>query len=200
MLVIGLTGNFGTGKTTVSQVLAGLGAAVIDADRLGHELFQPGSQAYEEVVSTFGNDILKPDREIDRGKLGQLTFADAAALARLNQIMHPRMYEIARERIEQYRQQGSEVVVLEAALLIEADWIPLVDQVWVTAAPESVIIERLKANRGFSQAQILARLRSQMPPEEKARQADVIIDTDCSLAELKAKVTELWQKLQASEM
>jgi len=194
MLVIGLTGNFGTGKTTVSQSLAELGAIIIDADRLGHELLQPHSQAYQEVVAAFGKAILRPNREIDRDKLGQLVFADATALAQLNRIMHPRMYKLAQERIEQYRKQGTTVAVLEAALLIEAGWTPLVDQVWVTVAPDHAIVNRLKNQRGLAEGQILVRLRSQMSPEEKTKRADAVIDTDCPLNDLKTKVTNLWQK------
>lgn len=196
MLVIGLTGNFGTGKTTVSRILSQLGAEIIDADKLGHELLQPGSQAYQEVVVAFGKAILKPNREIDRDKLGQLVFADATALAQLNRIMHPKMYKTAQERIEQYRQQGTKVAVLEAALLIEAGWTPLVDQVWVTVAPDHAIVNRLKNERGLAEGQILARLRSQMSPVEKTKRADVVIDTDCELAQLKAQVAGLWQNLQ----
>jgi dephospho-CoA kinase len=196
MLVIGLTGNFGTGKTTVSQSLAELGAIIIDADKLGHELLQPHSQAYQEVVAAFGKAILRPNREIDRDKLGQLVFADATALAQLNRIMHPKMYKIAQERIEQYRQQGTKVAILEAALLIEAGWTPLVDQVWVTVAPDHAIVNRLKNQRGLTEGQILARLRSQMSPVEKTKRADVVIDTDCELAQLKAQVAGLWQNLQ----
>ena len=197
MVVIGLTGNFGTGKTTVSQILAELGAAIIDADKLGHGLLQPNSQAYKEVVAAFGKSILGPEQEIDRHSLGQLVFTDATALTGLNRIMHPKMYEIAQGRIEQYRQQGTSAVVLEAALLIEAGWTPLVDQVWVTVAPEAVIVERIKAQRGLDETQILARLHSQMPSEEKTRQANVTIDTNCPPAELRARVTDLWQNLQA---
>ena len=195
MLVIGLTGNFGTGKTTVSQILAELGAVIIDADKLGHELLQPGSPAYQEVAPAFGKDVLRADGEIDRDKLGQLVFADAAALAQLNRIMHPRIHKIAQERIEQYEKQGTTVAVLEAALLVEAGWTPLVDQVWVTVAPEAIVVERVKAQRGLSEAQILARLRSQMPLVEKTKRADVVIDSACPFADLKARVTELWNNL-----
>lgn len=195
MLVIGLTGNIGTGKTTISRMLAELGAAVINADRLGHELYQPNSPVYSEVVAAFGNGILRPDGQIDRQKLGQIVFADAAALERLDQITHPRIYEIVKRKIEEYRRSGTKIVVLEAALLIEAGWTPLVDQLWVTIASESTIAKRLKHSRGLTEQQTLIRLRSQMPQEEKARQADVAINTDCSIDELKSKVTELWRNL-----
>jgi len=196
MFVIGLTGNFGTGKTTVSQILAKLGAVIIDADKLGHGLLQPDAETYGEIVAAFDTSILKPNREIDRNKLGKLVFADTAALNKLNQIIHPRICEIVKQKIEEYRQAGIRVVVLEAALLIEADGLKhLVDQVWVTTAPEATIVRRLKSQRGLKEEQILARLQAQMPQEEKAKRADVVINTDCSLDELRKRVTELWHNL-----
>ena len=196
MLVIGITGNFGTGKTSVSQMLAELGAATINADELGHELLQPDTQTHKEIVAAFDESILEPNGEIDRNKLAKLVFDDTTALARLNQITHPKIYEIVKQRIEEYRHTGVKVVVLEAALLIEAGWTPLVNQLWVTIAPEAIIVRRLKSSRGLSDEQILARLHSQIPQEEKAKQADLVIDTDCSLDELRKRVTELWQNLQ----
>ena len=198
MFVIGLTGNFGTGKTTVSQILAELGAVIIDADKLGHELLQPDAETYGEIVTAFGKSILKPNGEIDRNKLGKLVFADTAALNRLNRIVHPRIYEIAKRKIEEYRQAGTRIVVLEAALLIEADWtslVDLVDQVWVTTAPEATIVRRLKSQRGLEEEQILARLQAQMPAGEKAKRADVVINTDCPLDELRKIVAGLWRNL-----
>jgi dephospho-CoA kinase len=197
MIVIGLTGSLGTGKTEVSLILAGLGAAIINADGLGHELFQPGSGTYREVVDAFGKSILKRNGEIDRIKLGRLVFADPAALGKLNRIMHPRIREIVGQKIEEYRRSGARVVVLEAALLIEAGWKPLLDQLWVTIAPEAIIAERLKKSRGLSEAQVLARLKTQMPQNEKIKRADVVIDTDCPIDELIIRIKELWQRLPA---
>jgi dephospho-CoA kinase len=197
MLVIGLTGNLGTGKTELARLLAELGAAVINADELGHKLLQPDDQAYEEIVAAFGKSILKQSGEIDRQKLGQLVFADTAALTRLNQIMHPRIYEVVKQKIEEHSQAGARVVVLEAALLVEAGWKPLLDQVWVTTAPEATITERLNKARGLSQEQVLERLKAQMPQKEKMKQADVVINTDCPIDQLRASVTELWNRLQA---
>lgn len=197
MLIIGVTGNFGTGKSTVCEILAGMGAAVINADEVGHELLQPRSQTYKKLVAAFGDGILTADKEIDRRALAAAAFRDNQTQAKLNSIMHPAIYRLVERTIERYRKQDDRIVVLEAALLIEAGWKPLVDQVWVTVAPEAAIVERLKSQRGFLEEQIWARLRTQMPSADKVKHADVVINTDCSREELKAKVIKLWQDLPA---
>ena len=196
MKVIGLTGGIGSGKSTVAQFLAELGAVILDADKIGHEAFKPDSGGWREVVAAFGRQILAPDGNIDRKKLGEIVFGNAESLSRLNQIMHPRMYDMVKAQLEEYRQQGMRVAVLEAPLLLEAGWTSLVDEVWVTTASESTVLKRLEGRTGLSQAESLARIRSQLPSAERARHADVAINTDCSLDESKAKVKELWQRLQ----
>lgn len=195
--VIGLTGGIGSGKSTVSQCLAELGAVILDADKLGHEAYKPDTEAWREVVAAFGNQILTPSGEIDRKKLGEIVFSNPESLSQLNRIMHPRIYDMLKARIEEYRQQEVDVVVLEAAILIEADWTSLADEVWVTAAPEARVLERLKKQRGLAEEQILARIRSQLSAEERVKHADVIINNDGELEEVKARVKELWQRLQA---
>ena len=195
MKVIGLTGGIGSGKSTVSQFLKELGAVIIDADKVGHEAFKPDTEAWREVVAAFGTEILKPDGEIDRNKLGEIVFANPQALARLNEIMHPRIYARVKALIEEYRQRGVGVVVLEAPLLLEAGWTSVVDEVWVTVAPESTVLRRLKKKLGLSESESLARIRSQLSMEERTKHADVVIDTDCRLDELKAKIKKLWYKL-----
>jgi len=196
MKVIGLTGGIGSGKSAVSQFLQELGAVLIDADRVGHEAYQPNTDTWREVVAAFGEQILAPDNSIDRKKLGGIVFSSPESLARLNQIVHPRMYEMIKSQIEEYRQQGVDVVVLEAAILLEAGWNRLVDEVWVTAAPESTVVERTMERTGLPEEQILARIRSQMSSEERAQHADVVINNNGSLDELKAKVKELWEGLR----
>lgn len=196
MVVIGLTGGIGSGKSTVSAILAELGAVVLSADEIGHEALQPHTEAWQEVVSAFGKEILTSGGEIDRQKLGEIVFNNAEALARLNRIMHPRMYRVAEERIEELKQQGKEVIVLEAPLLVEANWLPLVDQVWVTTAREATMVHRCQERSGLSQAQALARIQSQLPPEEKIKYANEVIDTDRSLSEVEARVKELWERLR----
>jgi dephospho-CoA kinase len=204
MRVIGLTGGIGSGKSTVSQFLKELGAVIIDTDKVGHELLKPDTEAWREVVTAFSRQILTPQGEVDRDKLGEIVFANPGARDLLNGIMHPRIRKWVKAEIEEYRRQGVKLLVLEVPLLVE---VPLsmragqpslsdeVDEVWVTVAPEATVLRRLKERGGISEEQILARIRSQLSSEERARRADVIIDTDCSLDELKTRVTELWRKL-----
>jgi len=197
MKVIGLTGGIGSGKSTVSQCLAELGAVIIDADKVGHEAFKPNTEAWHEVVATFGRQILTPGGEVDRKKLGEIVFSQPESLAQLNQIMLPRMYDMVKAQVEEHRLQGVDVVVLEAPILIEANWTSLVDEVWTTVAPEAVVLERLRKHRGLAEEETLARIRSQLSTEERVKHADVVINNDGDLDELKAKVKELWKRLHA---
>jgi dephospho-CoA kinase len=196
MKVIGLTGGIGSGKTTVSRLLAELGAVIIDADKVGHEAFKPDTEGWREVAAAFGRQILSADGKIDRKKLGEIVFGNPDSLERLNRIMHPRIHNMIKAQLEKYQRQEVEVVVLEAPLLIESGWASTVDEVWVTVASEATVLRRLQERAGLSQPESLARIHSQLSPEERARYADVIIDTDCDLDELKARVEELWPRLQ----
>lgn len=195
MRVIGLTGSIGSGKSTISQYLAELGAVIIDADKVGHEAFEPGTEAYKEVVATFGKDIVSPTGEIDRKKLGGIVFSNPEALDRLNKIMHARMRAMIEERIEKYRQQGVAAVVVEAAILIEADWTSMVDDVWVVVSPEAAVLKRLKEQRGQTEEQTLARIRTQLSNEIRLKYADVVINNDGNLDDVKLKVKKQWEKL-----
>jgi dephospho-CoA kinase len=198
MKVIGLTGGIGSGKSTVSGFLAQLGAVIIDADRVGHEVLSTDFQVRRELLAIFGWQVLTPSGEVNRKKLGEIVFSHPESLPRLNQVMHPRMYDIVKAQLEGYRRRGVEMVVLEAPLLIEADWTSLVDEVWVTVASQSTVLRRLKEKFGLSEPEALARIGCQLASEERVKHADVIIDTDCDLDELRAKVKGLWQGLRAS--
>jgi dephospho-CoA kinase len=195
MKVIGITGGIGSGKSTVSQFLAELGAVIIDADKVGHEAFKPHTETWREVVAAFGRQILTSKGDIDRGKLGKIVFGSPESLEQLNRIMHPRMYDMVKARLEEYRRRGVEVVVLEATLLLEAGWTSLVDEVWVTMAGEATVLKRLQGRGGLSEPEALARIRSQMSNEERVKHSDVIVNNDCDLTELKVRVGELWQSL-----
>jgi dephospho-CoA kinase len=196
MLVIGLTGGIGTGKSEVSRILGDLGATVINADQVGHEAYTPHSQIWREVVAAFGEGILQPSGEIDRKRLGAIVFSEPDARARLNSIMHPRMAEMISQQIGELREQGVELVVLEAALMVEAGWNSLVDEVWVTDAPEEHVLERLRQRNSLSEEEIRSRISSQLPFEERARHARAVVHNSGSLAELRDKVESLWSRVR----
>jgi dephospho-CoA kinase len=195
MKVIGLTGGIGSGKSTVAQFLAELGAVIIDLDKVGHEALQQ-EEVRGQLVRKFGKDILNVSGEVDRTRLGKLVFNNREALARLNRIVHPVIDNMVNARIEEYRRKGVEVVVLEAAAMLEAGRASQVDELWVALAPEKVVLQRLSERNGYSGKETRARIDSQMSSEERIRHADVVIDSDCTLDELKVRVLAEWQKLQ----
>ena len=194
MLVIGLTGGIGTGKTVVSQLLERLGATVINADQVGHEAYTPHSEAWQEVVKAFGEDILQDSGEIDRRKLGGIVFADPGRLAVLNGIMHPRMAAIVRDKLQGLERQGVHVAVVEAAVLFEAGWNCLVDEVWTTESPVEAVVARLQERNGFAPDEIRKRIASQMPSEERARRADEVIENEGNLEDLENAVRNIWKR------
>ncbi len=199
MIVIGLTGGIASGKSAVSEILVELGAVVIDADKIGHETFRPSSDAWREVVAAFGSGILGENKEIDRSKLADIVFHNPEALERLNSIMHPLMHRTVEQRIEALRGQGVEVVILEAALLIEANWTDLVAQVWVVVASDSEVIDRLRTQKGFTEEQAKARIGAQMPVAQRSKYADVVIENNSDLDSLRKSIDGLWQKFHFPE-
>ena len=196
MKIIGLTGGYGSGKSTVAEFLAELGATVIDADKVGHDLFKPGTEAWREVVSAFGQKIISPDGSIDRRKLGNIVFRDSDARVRLNHIMHPRIRQQVNALVEEYEKAGADIVVIEAPLLLEAGWKPMVYEVWVTSAPQETVISRLREQKGIPESESLARINTQLSDEERINQADVVIYTDCTFNELRDRVVDLWHELR----
>ncbi len=192
MIVIGLTGGIGSGKSEVSRMLRELGAEIIDADRVGHEAYLPNTETYDKLVTEFGEEILQANGEIDRKRLGARIFAEPEARERLNAIVHPRMYAMTEERIQRLREQGATVVVLDAAILIEAGWDSLVDEVWVVAAPEETVVQRLGQRNGLPAEQVRQRIRAQITPEERARHAAVVIDNGRDLEDLDTRIREVW--------
>ncbi len=192
MYVIGLTGGIGTGKSEAADYMGTLGAAVINADQVGHEAYSPHSEAWRQVVEAFGEGILQANSEIDRRSLGAIVFSDPEQLARLNGIMHPLMAGIVRDKIEELRAKGKGVVVVEAALLFEAGWDSLVEEVWVTDSPETTVIERLSRRNGMSEEEARKRLSSQMDRAERLERADYVIDNSSYLEAMQAAIDGLW--------
>ena len=193
MLVIGLTGGIGTGKSEAARHMVSLGAALIDADVVGHEAYTPHAEAWQRVVEAFGEGILQSSGEIDRRGLGAIVFSDPEQLARLNGIMHPLMARMVQERIETLEADGAEVVVVEAALLFEAGWNSLVQEVWVTDSSEDAVIHRLSQRNGMSEEEARKRLDSQMSRAERLGRADVVIDNSGDVADMREAISELWE-------
>jgi dephospho-CoA kinase len=191
-LLIGLTGNIATGKSEVAHFLRRLGARVIDADRVAHEVMRPGAPAYEAVLQAFGRQILAVDGTVDRAKLGAIVFRDAEALRRLEAAVHP----ATKERVDELVAQALEpVVVVEAIKLIEAGMHSHCDSLWVVTAPRPLQIRRLVEQRGMSKAEAVLRVDAQPPQHQKAELADRCFVNDGSLAELEQSVREAWQEI-----
>jgi len=197
-VVIGLTGGIASGKSVVSQMLAEHGALVIDADKVGHEAYAPGSGCYEAVVEAFGRDIVAADGSIDRRALGGKVFGDAGQRKRLEGIVWPWMRSTMEGRLAKLRSEGVPVVVLEAAVLIEADWIPLVDQVWAVVTPPGIARERIMSRNGLTAEQADARIAAQLTNTERERLAQVVIENSGSMEELRRRVDEAWRRLGAA--
>jgi dephospho-CoA kinase len=197
MIVIGLTGGIGSGKSTVSRKLKDLGATVIDADQVARDVVKPGTPALREIVQAFGSGILNDDGTLNRKKLGALVFQDPAARAVLNQITHPWIKEAIFGEVEKYRRQpdSNQIVVVEAALLIEVDLHHGLDQIWVVQVDERVQLERLMNRDGITAAEARQRIASQLPQAEKLKFATRVIDNSGSEAETKKQVERHWARL-----
>jgi dephospho-CoA kinase len=194
--VIGLTGGIGAGKSTVTQMLEELGAAVIDADRVGHQIYLPDLPAWREIVGAFGKNVLNADRTINRQALGRVVFADPEALRTLNRIAHPKMFDRMAELIAELRAHGGiKAIVVEAAVLIEANWQSLVDQVWVVVASEVTVVDRLAKQRNLSSEQVRTRIAAQLSNDERLKHAHVVIRNDGALAEVRSAVQRAWDQL-----
>ena len=192
-VLIGLTGNIATGKSEVGRMLAELGARVIDADAVAHQVMRRGGPAYAAVVEAFGPDILRPDGEIDRARLGAIVFADAEALRCLEAIVHPEVIA----RVDALVREATEpVVVVEAIKLIEAGM--KCDSLWVVTCAKEQQLARLMAQRGLSEEEARRRIEAQPPQEEKLALADVVIDNSGSLDETWRQVKREWEKIVPS--
>ena len=192
MLVIGLTGGIGTGKSEAARYMGSLGAVLINADQVGHEAYSPHSEAWRQVVGAFGEGILQDNGEIDRRSLGAIVFSDPDQLARLNGIMHPLMARMVQDKIGGLRENGVGVVVVEAALLFEAGWDSLVEEVWVTDSPEESVILRLSQRNGMTEEEARKRLSSQMDRAERLDRSDFVIDNSSDVGALQAAIDGLW--------
>jgi len=200
--VIGLSGGIGTGKSTVAGMLARLGAVVIDADAIVHELQAPGTPMLAELAAAFGAEVLRPDGSLDRARLGELVFRDPEARQRLGKLVHPAVGAEMRRRLDAAREAGVGLVVLDIPLLFEGRKAGTgsaallgFDATVLVYAPEALQIERQLARDGHGPDEALRRVRSQMPIDEKRALADFVIDNSGSLAETERQVRELYERL-----
>jgi dephospho-CoA kinase len=196
--VIGLTGGIASGKSLVSQMLAEHGALVIDADKVGHEAYRKDGGCYQAVVGAFGPDVVGADGEIDRKALGGKVFGDPAQRRKLESIVWPSMKATMAERMAKIRAEGTPVVVLEAAVLIEADWIDITDQVWVVVVPPELARARVVERNGLTPEQADARIAAQLTNDERIKHAQVVIENSGTIDELRAKVDAAWEQLMAA--
>lgn len=197
MLVLGLTGGIGSGKSTVSALLEDKGAVIIDADRIVRALQQPGEPVFEAMVEAFGDGIVAPDGTLDRQAVADLVFGDDDKLATLNQIVHPAVGARILERLTELT-DTDHVVILDVPLLVEKGGYETVATVVVDVDPE-LAIQRLVEHRGFSEADARARIARQASREERLAKADVVIDNSGAVDDLAPQVDDLWSRIEAGE-
>jgi dephospho-CoA kinase len=191
-IILGLTGSFGSGKTTVAGVFAALGAGLLDADRISHRLLKERGAIYKKIVLEFGSKILKENKEIERNKLANIVFSKRRALKRLNSILHPEIIRRLKRGIAGSRRK---IVILDAPLLLEAGLKGLVDKIVVVDISRRKQIARLKKRRSLSERDILSRLKSQWPLRKKKSLADFIIDNNGSRSKTREQTVKIWKQL-----
>jgi len=197
MLRVGLTGGIATGKSTVGMMFIELGCHLIDADRITHGLLRPGQPVYSAVVEAFGEHILSSDRTINRKILGEIVFNDPQARSKLNGLVHPAVIQRQREWLsEMEAKDPAGIGIVDAALMIEVGTYKNYDKVIVVTCRPEVQKQRLRARSGLSKEEIEARIRSQMPLEEKAKHADFVVDNSGYLAETRSQVAEVNSRLR----
>ncbi len=198
-LLIGLTGGISSGKSTVLQHLRQAGYSVIDADKLGHKVLEPGILGYNKVVKCFGNEILNPDGSVNRTALGRIVFVDAEKLKQLNEISHPIIAEMIQKEFEEsVSDSNGGIVFLEAALLIEANWYKVCGHIWVVSLDPTVALSRLKERDNLSETEAKLRVGAQLDQEERLAYADVVLQNEGTHEELFTQTQQALQELKQS--
>jgi dephospho-CoA kinase len=195
MLLVGLTGNIGSGKSTVSRMLAERGATIIDADVLARRAVELGTAAFDRIVARWGESVLAPDGHLDRAALRQVVFADHEQLDELNAIVHPEIERLRKRLVEQARGRGDRVVVCDIPLLFERHMVERFDRIILVDANRALRLERLVKDRGLRETEAMDMIAAQMPAELKRARADFLIENDGTLAQLERRVQEVWTAL-----
>lgn len=191
MYIIGLTGGIASGKSTVSAMLAELGACIIDADKIAHDIILPGRKAYQEIVSKLGADILS-DGEINRRKLGQMVFSAPTLRSWLENVTHPAIQQEVERQIITARQQEYDVAVLDVPLLFEVGWQTAADEIWVVYVSPEIQLARLMERSLLPQKEALDRINAQKNLDEKAKLAQVVINNNSDIAATSEQVLAAW--------
>ncbi|HEY4303906.1 MAG TPA: dephospho-CoA kinase [Gemmatimonadaceae bacterium] len=199
MLVVGLTGNIGSGKSTVAQMLSERGATIIDADVLARRAVETGTNAYERIVSRWGSEIVAPDGQLDRAALRRVVFADHEQLEELNQIVHPEVERLRTRLVDQASKRGDRVVICDIPLLFERHMTDRVDRIILVDAHRAIRLERLVKDRGLRETEAMDMIAAQMPAELKRARADYVIDNDGTLTQLERKVHDVWSALMNAD-
>jgi dephospho-CoA kinase len=200
MLRVGLTGGIGAGKTTVGRMFVELGAHLIDADVISHELFRPGEPVHRAVVKAFGPRVVAADGSIDRVALGEIVFNDAAARARLNSIVHPAVIQRQQSWLNECESRDPQgVAIVDAALMVEVGTFRNYDKVVVVICSPEEQRHRLRQRSGLTDEQIEARIAAQMPMSEKAKYGDYVIETNGTLDDTRSQVESVWHSLRAPD-
>ena len=195
MFLVGLTGNIGSGKSTVAQLLSERGATIIDADVLARRAVELGTEAYRSIVERWGTSILSADGLIDRAALRRIVFSDPAELEQLNSFVHPEVERMRGALVELARQRGDRLVVCDIPLLFEGRMTESFDRIVLVDAPRSLRHERLVRERGLRETEAMDMIVAQMPAELKRARADYVIDNDSTLTVLDGRVSEVWSSL-----
>jgi dephospho-CoA kinase len=195
MLLVGLTGNIGSGKSTVAQMLSERGATIIDADILARRAVETGTAAFDKIVRRWGDDVLAPDGYLDRAALRRVVFADHDQLEELNQIVHPEIERLRARLVEQARQRGDRVVICDIPLLFERHMTDRFDRIVLVDSHRALRLERLVNERGLRETEAMDMIAAQMPAELKRAGADFVIDNDGTLTQLERRVQDVWASL-----
>lgn len=194
--IIGLTGGIASGKSAISKRLEKLGAAVINCDLLGHLAYAPGKKAYSQIVESFGEEVVASDGTINRKVLGSMVFADNAKLNELNKIVWPEIRNLVEEKINVFASQGAQVCVVEAAVLLEAGWDSVADEIWVTFVPENEAINRMLSRDKMNEQQAINRVRAQMSNDDRVSHAHVVLSSLWEPEYTQKQVERAWKGLQ----
>lgn len=191
MKTIGLTGGVGAGKSTILDYMEShLGACILEADKIGHLVMEPGTPCYDKIIHLFGKDVIKNDKTIDRKRVSDVVFCNGEMLAALNGIIHPAVKEYIRGRLEEELRNGRQLAVVEAALLLEDHYEAFCDEVWYVHTDEEVRIARLEASRGYTREKALSIIRSQASESFFRAHADYVIENNGDLLRTQEQIEE----------